>query len=219
MELAICVIIVIISVIGIICESNEKEKKEKKKNIFKKNVCSISKENDLGFYQEDSQKALLIYEAKGRITICTYVSDEKVHNYSIGINDIISFDILENDSSLVSVNRGSQLGGALVGGALLGGVGAIIGGLSGSKRQDTYCKSIKIKFVFNDLKHKTDEIIFLESLYNKGYKKDSKEYKEALKETEKFYDTLCILMNKKDLPHIDITNEIISIEKENSINN
>ena len=51
------------------------------------------------------------------------------------VSSIISCEILEDDIQLAYANRGSQLAGIAVGGILLGGVGAVIGGLSGSKRR------------------------------------------------------------------------------------
>lgn len=193
--------------IVVITEINKHKRKKTLSNFIKNNNIKY----DIIFYQNDGKKALLIDEEKSIISIYKYISDVKIHKYSTGIMDIISFELLENENSLSKYNRGSQLGGAVVGGLLLGGVGAVVGGLSGSQHQEKYCNSIKIKFLFNNLKYKTDEIIFLEGIDKKGFKKDSIVYNAAFKEAEKFYDTLCILMKKENVQKVEVVNEEIYI--------
>lgn len=61
------------------------------------------------------------------------------------------------------------------------------------------------------MKYKTDEIIFLEGIDKKGFKKDSIVYNAAFKEAEKFYDTLCILMKKENVQKVEVVNEEIYI--------
>ena len=193
--------------IVVIIEMNKHKRKKILSNFIKNNNIKY----DTIFYQDDGKKALLIDEEKSIISIYEYISNIKIHKYSTCMMDIISFELLENENSLSKYNRGSQIGGAVVGGLLLGGVGAVVGGLSGSQRQEKYCTSIKIKFLFNNLKHKTDEIIFLKGIDKKGYKKNSIVYNVAFKEAEKIYDTLCILMKKEDVQKSEIVNEDISI--------
>ena len=50
------------------------------------------------------------------------------------VESVISCEVIEDGMQLAYANRGSQALGVAVGGALLGGVGAVIGGLSGSQR-------------------------------------------------------------------------------------
>ena len=90
------------------------------------------------------------------------ISDEQ-NDYVIDFSDIIESEIVENESSITKTSRSSQLGGALVGGVLAGGVGAVVGGLSGSKRSETAVNRISLKIVVNNLQHPNHSIDFLNS--------------------------------------------------------
>lgn len=186
---------------------------KRKKIMIKKVIKKLNIANNMIFYQSDGKKALVIDEEKATLSIYSYKTFFRVNKYLIGIKDILSFEIFEDNNSIINVDRGSQVGGAIVGGLLLGGVGALIGGLSGSKTNSINCNSIKINFVFNDLKHKKDEIVFLKSINNKGYNKNSYTYKKAIEKTEMFYNTITIIMKNENLPCVTIVNEDISLSQ------
>ena len=78
-----------------------------------------------------------------------------------GVSSIIACELLEDDFQLAYVNRGSQLTGAAVGGVLLGGVGAVIGGLSGSKRSVKRIKTMTLRFVTDDFDKPNHDILLL----------------------------------------------------------
>jgi hypothetical protein len=67
----------------------------------------------------------------------------KVYDYS----DIVDFELLEDGES---VSKGG-LGRAVAGGVLFGGVGAIVGGVTGGKKNKAICNSMKIKITINNL--------------------------------------------------------------------
>lgn len=64
--------------------------------------------------------------------------------YIYDFSELLEFAVTEDGNAVKHVSRGSQAGGALIGGALLGGVGAIIGGLSGSTTSTQKVKSIDL---------------------------------------------------------------------------
>lgn len=76
-----------------------------------------------------------------------------VYNYS----DIIDFELLEDGHS---ISKGG-LGRALVGGVLMGGVGAIVGGVTGGKKNKSVCDSLKIKITLNSIATPTIYINFI----------------------------------------------------------
>jgi hypothetical protein len=65
-------------------------------------------------------------------------------------SEVASVDIIKNNVSVTSTNRGSQLLGAAVGGIALGGVGLLAGALTGTKRTKSRTKEIGIKIVVDD---------------------------------------------------------------------
>lgn len=58
---------------------------------------------------------------------------------------IVAVEVISNGTSISTTNRGSQLAGAAIGGVALGGLGALIGGLSGSRTSRQKLKTIAIK--------------------------------------------------------------------------
>lgn len=72
---------------------------------------------------------------------------------SILFKDVLSIEIVEDGVSITRSPRRSQLGGALVGGLLAGGVGAIIGGNTGTKTTTEAVKTIDILITVNDIQN------------------------------------------------------------------
>lgn len=69
-------------------------------------------------------------------------------------------ELVRNGVSVISTNRGSQIGGALIGGAILGIPGLLIGGLSGSKSSVENVKSVVLKVHVNDPENPFHEVCF-----------------------------------------------------------
>ena len=61
--------------------------------------------------------------------------EEQQETY-IPFEDIISIEIVEDNTTLASKSTMRTVGGAIVGGALAGGAGAIVGGLSGDSKMN-----------------------------------------------------------------------------------
>jgi len=74
--------------------------------------------------------------------------------------DVLSVELIEDGSSITKTSRGSQLGGALVGGVLLGGLGAVVGGLSGSKTTSQKIKRVDLRVVIDDTKSPLHNVCF-----------------------------------------------------------
>ena len=111
------------------------------------------------------------------------------------VPSIVSCEILEDDVQLAYANRGSQLAGVAVGGILLGGVGAVIGGLSGSKRTVNKVRKMILRFVTDDFKKPNHDIVLLDWIHDKeGVPRDSQVYRQALEAAELWHSRVRAMM-------------------------
>lgn len=69
----------------------------------------------------------------------------------IEAHHIVSAEILEDGTSLLKTARMGQLGGAAVGGLIFGPLGAVVGGLSGGKRQVDKARRIDLDIIVDDI--------------------------------------------------------------------
>lgn len=142
----------------------------------------------------DEESKILIDE--NDMKICFYKLGETPRIYDY--RDILKSEITHDGHSVLSTNRGSQLGGALLGGILAGGVGAIIGGLSGSQSSDEYIKTIEVLIVVNDIKNPIYKIEFL-SLDVPLPKENIKEYIDKATYCHNLISVLIKQADNKDL--------------------
>lgn len=84
----------------------------------------------------------------------------------ISFDSIVSSEIDQDGMTITKTNRGSQLVGAAVGGALLGGVGALMGGLSGSTRAIEKVQRIDLVVTVNDAMAPLRRVRFFEANNN-----------------------------------------------------
>lgn len=126
---------------------------EKEENIIEQKVV---------FDDENQECWIISCDSKGK--------DEIV---KIKYEDIIAFELLEDNETIVS----GGLGRAVVGGVLLGGVGAIVGGITGNRKTKGVCKSLIIKLTVKNYKEPTIYIAFITN----EIKKSSEEYEKNFK--------------------------------------
>ena len=91
----------------------------------------------------------------------------------ISFRDILSSEVYVDGETVTKTARSSQLGGSLLGGLVLGGVGAIIGGLSGTKTSSNKVNRIDLRITVNRTENPIHDINFMniiseknESVYN-----------------------------------------------------
>jgi len=122
---------------------------------------------------------------------------------------VLAFELLEDGNS---VTKGG-LGGAMVGGMLFGGVGAVVGGVTGSKETKKTIKSMRIKIVLNDE-------VFVEEyldLIKSETKSNSFIYKDAIDTAQRVLSLLTIMQNnsntpKNDTPQLSAADEILKFK-------
>jgi hypothetical protein len=90
-----------------------------------------------------------------------------------GFSQIAEVTVLRDGSTISNTNRGSQLAGMAVGGLALGGLGALVGGVTGSSRTSETIKSLKIKIRVDDREEPLHQVTFFKMDAGKGVKPDS----------------------------------------------
>ena len=112
-----------------------------------------------------------------------------------GIGSIVGCEILQDEVQIARFNRGSQALGVAVGGTLLGGVGATIGGLSGSRRN---IQKIVLRVTTDDFDQPHHDIVMLDwSFRKKGLQRDNFIYKNALDTAERWHGRLAAMMQAR----------------------
>lgn len=100
-------------------------------------------------------------------------------------NDLINFDLLEDNTAITS----GGVGRALVGGAIFGRVGAVVGGITGPKKSKKIVEHLVVKITVNDF----NKPCIMIPLLSKPASIDSKEYREAFRTAHIIISTLDLI--------------------------
>ena len=114
----------------------------------------------------------------------------------IPYRDLLSSEIIEDGETVTKTSRGSQLGGVLIGGLALGGVGAIIGGLSGSSKSFDKVSKIALMITINDVKNPVHYVMLLDP--GVAVEKSHSAYKDAMGEAKKWHGKLKVVIHQAD---------------------
>lgn len=181
--------------------------KSKKAKAAKKSIEERTDFNaDVSFVSTYDQRGLAI-DSAGEQILFSDLGNETIGSFE----DLMAVELLEDDSSITRTNRGSQLAGAAVGGLLLGGVGAIVGGLTGSSSSQSTVKSIKLRIVRDNIDQPNFDITFLKWPGSKGLVKSHPVYKNSIEEAATWHSRIANILKKlseRDHPRIsDRTSE------------
>jgi len=199
----ICIIIVIIGVIKNIRKTKAINKTLDELDDFEANDIYVS-------------DVSIAYDSK-RKQVCFIVNNQtKIYDY----NDIIQSE-LEIDGETVLRQTASTmgiLGRAVVGGVLAGGVGAIIGGATGSRtsKSKETIKSINLKITINDTSNPIYRINFL----NFETKKGDWNYNHSYESAEQWHGKIAAIikqtennLSKKTLIPNSTADEILKLKE------
>lgn len=101
--------------------------------------------------------------------------------------DIVDFELIQDGSSII--NKGG-LGRAAIGGLLFGGSGAVVGSVTGARKQTQTCTELRIKITVNRM---DDPIVYINFIKGVSYKKDSMLYRQLADNAENVMSILKIV--------------------------
>jgi len=164
-------------------------------------------ETDRYYISEDYKSVIAIDETNKRMCfveniekhIDKFKNNSKDFSYGYTLydfKDLLEAEILQDGETVTKTSRGSQIGGALIGGVLAGGMGAIIGGLSGSTTSDDEFKQIALKVLMNDTQNPVKLIYFLYEI--SSVKKDDGRYKKANADSMDWHGLLKVIIQQVD---------------------
>ena len=117
----------------------------------------------------------------------------KIYTYS----DIVDFELLEDGESIVK----GGLGRAVAGGVLFGGIGAVVGGVTGGKKSNSICNSLKIKITINNINNPVVYINFIRA----ATKKNSVIYKTIYNSAQECLSVLQLITNSQEVQEDNVS--------------
>ena len=163
------------------------QKQEEQKSLA--NIFVVTNKVGEIFYIDETNKLWTIPEG----IISKKINPNRIHHYS----DIVSYELLEDGTS---ISKGG-VGRAIVGGALFGGVGAIVGGSTGHKQQQM-CTSLKLKITLKDI---NCPIEYIEFVYS-ATKKTGWYYQGLYSQAQAILSYLDIICKENSQQQVEILN-------------
>lgn len=162
-------------------EASEKrnlEKKEKKERLqLIKNFNADKKISDT-LHIDTKQR---LFKVQG------FLNSPNIHS----VDDIMTYELIEDGDSISS----GGLGRAAIGGLAFGGAGAVVGAITGGKKNKKLIKILQIKITMNNI----DNPVLYIDLISTPIKKGSILYKNAIKTADNIISTLNIIVQSNEI--------------------
>jgi hypothetical protein len=181
------------AVIGILVGTFQAIEKSQKKSKLKTKITNTSFSTKQQAVSEDGSTALGVDEKNKKIFIASSATpnnDPVTYSY----RDILSVELFVDGIEVTKTSRASQLGGALLGGLALGGVGALIGGLSGSTKTKGKTRRIDIRLIVNDKNNPIYDVNFMDTESAPG----GLVYEQAMKRARYWHGLVTVLIKEAD---------------------
>ncbi|TMW71161.1 SHOCT domain-containing protein [Alteribacter natronophilus] len=196
-----------VAIAGVVFETKEEKRIEESETSNRINrtqgINKVERETDfqasLTFEGNPHVSQVIAVDEKG-MKVALIDGERFNESYQVvDYRDILSSEVLVDGKELISTSRSSQIGGALLGGILAGGVGAIIGGLSGTKSKGKDISRIDFHIIIND----TANPAFLLNFYDKNNSKSGMALPENLLKAEldsanQIHQVVSVLIHQAD---------------------
>lgn len=190
---AICVVCMIIFYF---INSSDIDKKLNKRDKINQLISDRVLVNSKSFINEESTKAIILDEQNKKIHLFSLI-ENKILSYRF--DDVIQSEVIIDNSTVITTNRGKQVLGGVVGGLIAGVPGMIIGGLSSGQKESENIKDVELKLTINDMSNPIFKINFLNPIaVNKGLSKDFYMIKNALTEVEKWQGYFDVILKQQN---------------------
>jgi hypothetical protein len=197
------IVVFLIAFAAIFSDNKSLEKSYKNKLVIQNIQSSSEFTPTKSYISKNNKSGIEINENDELIRIFYLDQNEEIQSKIYPFSDVVESEIKIDNQSVLKTSRSSQLVGAAVGGVIAGGVGAIIGGLSGDKIKNEYIKNIDLCVRVNDFDTPLFKINFLSNVNEvgienkKGFKKNEKLVKEALRDVEYWHSILNLIIKNQ----------------------
>lgn len=127
-------------------KKKEKERREKRIDILDNKLKEIPNQDRLIIIRGRKSRYAFVLDEIGKVIY--YIKSSQITK--VAFDQIISVEVIEDNTLLLSKSTTRTIGGALLGGALAGGAGIVVGGLSGDSIQKKRVSKITIKIKLRD---------------------------------------------------------------------
>ena len=134
-----------------------------------------------------SVKAGLAMGTMGLSLIPSLVKKDKNDTDWYSFEDLVSYELIVNNQTVVS----GGVGQALVAGAMFGAIGAVAGGIVAKRKSTSKILNMTVRVTSNDF---TKPVIFID-LIKKPVKNTPKEYKEAVENAQRIMGALDVIVH------------------------
>ncbi|ANY68776.1 hypothetical protein BBD42_21620 [Paenibacillus sp. BIHB 4019] len=175
---------------GLVIDTKAKDRVKKQKDKALDEIITANGITNMQKYvAEYDDFAVVVDELKERL----YFIDYEIREFSL--SDVLEVEMIEDEVQITKTSRGSQLGGAVIGGLIAGGVGAVIGGVSGTKTTSSdSVKRIYMKLIVDDTKRPYVTVNFLNE--KKEISKKDKKAEKAIEDANHWYGLISVLINR-----------------------
>lgn len=139
------VVIVVGLIFAFVNDSNDKQRANERKDALDIKLKELPNQHSLKIVLGEKGRYAFVLDDIGRRVY--YISST---TKEIAFDDIISVEIMEDNTILSSKSTSRTIGGALIGGALAGGAGMVVGGLSGDSKQKKKVSKVTVKIKIRD---------------------------------------------------------------------
>ena len=139
------------------------------------------------YFSDEKEEILVVAQEK---------SEENASFRVLNYKDILEVEVIEDGDSITKTSRMSQAGGMLIGGIVLGGVGAVVGGLSGSTKTINKVSTIDIKILINNKENPL--YVFNVMTIKDGVAKKSSVYTNNKNNADKVHAILKVIIQEMD---------------------
>ena len=162
------------------------------KDIFKKQ----NMENY--FIGEDNLTCIGINEEDETVTLLhRKLTNQEFKYKTLPFSKIFEVKINEDDVTLTSTSRGSQIGGALVGGMIGGVVGSAVGAMTANQYSEQEVKKINLEIVVDELSSPVFNVSFMNEY--QYYKKYEPRYKNKFEIANHWYKMLSVIIKRNEI--------------------